>query len=174
MIKVGNLHDMMTDISWLDTLRGEVFSKEGIKRPKEGGKPEGAEGDKEWQNAIDAGYNPTDVYFEMFDQNNIVTSIPKFHTCGRSRHWWITKMNPGNFMPMHIDPHTKQQKNTDRFWIPLQDWEHGHIFMYENLSISNYLKGDVYQYNNSQAIHGAANIGLTARAVLQITLYEEE
>lgn len=173
MIFVGNL-SKLTETSWIDILLKEVLSKEGLKRPKEGGKPEGKEGDAQWQKAIDAGYSPNDVYFQMFDKNNIETEIPEFHTCGRSRHWWITKMNPGNFMPMHVDPHTKQQKNADRFWIPLQDWEHGHIFMYENESICDYVKGDVYQYKDSQALHGAANIGLTPRVVLQITLYEEE
>jgi hypothetical protein len=81
-------------------------------------------------------------------------------------------MLPGNFMPMHMDPHTVQQQNADRFWIPLQDWQPGHIFMYEDYVTTNYKKGDIFQYANSAALHGAANIGSTPRVVLQITLHE--
>lgn len=173
MKRIGNIRDLIDD-KWLDDVLNEAMSKTGFLRPREGGKPAGAEGDAEWQKAIDAGYSPDAAYFQMFDKSNLETNIPIFHTCGRSRHWWVTKMMPGDFMPMHVDPHTKQEKNTDRFWIPLQDWEQGHIFMYENEAITNYKKGDVYMYDNSQALHGAANIGLVPRVVLQITLYEEE
>lgn len=173
MKKVGNLKDLI-NTDWIDAVVSEVLSKEGLHRPREGGKPEGPEGEAEWQKAIEAGYDPTASYFQMFNENNLNSEIPVFHTCGRSRHWWITKMLPGNFMPMHVDPHTKQEKNVDRFWIPLQDWDQGHIFMYEDQSIAGYQKGDVYMYSDAQALHGAANIGITPRVVLQVTLYEEE
>lgn len=173
MLKVGHISELLDDLSWMDTVREEVLSKNGMFRPRDGGKPQGPEGDAEWQKAIDAGYDPNATYFQMFDKNNLESEIPVFHTCGRSRHWWITKMLPGNFMPMHVDPHTKQEKDTDRFWIPLQDWEQGHIFAYEDQIITDYKKGDVYKYDNSQALHGAANIGLTPRIVLQVTLHKE-
>lgn len=167
MIKIGKI----TETDWIDTVVNEVLSKTGTLRPQQGGKPAGAEGDREWQRAIDSGYNPTDVYFQMFDESNLIARIPNFHTCGRQRHWWLTKMMPGNFMPMHVDPHTEQQDNADRFWIPLQDWQPGHIFMYENIVVTDYKKGDIYKYTDSTALHGAANIGFTPRIVLQITLH---
>jgi len=170
---VGNLKDLI-DTSWVKEVLDETLSKDGILRPKEGGKPEGAEGDAEWQKAVSAGYSPDAVYFQMFNRSNLTTEIPKFHTCGRLRHWWVTKMLPGDFMPMHSDPHTKQERNVDRFWVPLQDWEPGHIFMYENDAIVNYKAGDIYRYSSAQAVHGAANIGLKPRVILQISLYEEE
>jgi len=173
MIKVGNLQDLI-NVSWIDEVVTTVLNSKGMQRPKEGGKPEGKVGDREWQRAIDAGYNPNAVYFEMFDENNLKHNIPPFHKCGRQRHWWITKMKPGQFMPMHVDPHTEQQENTDRFWIPLQDWEPGHIFMYKNEHVSGYKKADVYQYKQAQEIHGAANIGFNPRVVLQVTLYKEK
>jgi len=77
-------------------------------------------------------------------------------------------------MPMHVDPHTTVQKNAQRFWIPLQDWEIGHIFKFQDEIVTNYKKGDIYEYDDAQGLHGAANIGLTPRVVLQVTLYEEE
>lgn len=173
MIKVGNLEDLI-DTKWIDDVVDIVLNNTGMLRPREGGKPEGDKGNREWQRAIDSGYSPEEIYFEMFDKNNLDYDIPTFHTCGRDRHWWITKMSPGQFMPMHVDPHTEYQANADRFWIPLQDWEPGHIFMYENIPVNDYKKADVFKYNNPQALHGAANIGLNTRIVLQVTLYEED
>jgi hypothetical protein len=81
-------------------------------------------------------------------------------------------MMPGNFMPMHKDPHTMYEKNSRRFWMPLQDWAQGHIFVYEDEVITNYKAGDVYMYQDAQALHGAANIGLTPRLVLQFSTHD--
>lgn len=170
MIKIGNILDTI-DTDWIDVVVNEVLNKTGTLRPREGGKPDGVEGDREWSRAIASGYNPEAVYFQMFDKDNLSTEIPIFHECGRERHWWVTKMMPGNFMPMHIDPHTQQQDNVDRLWIPLQDWEAGHIFMYEDTVITDYKKGDIFKYTDPTALHGAANIGFTPRVVLQATLH---
>lgn len=165
---IKNIADQI-DPNWL----AEVMSKEGIHRPREGGIPTGPEGESEWQKAIDSGYDPTASYFQMFDQSNCSFDIPAFYTCeNKKHHWWITKMMPGNFMPMHVDPHTKTEKNSQRYWIPLQDWECGHIFAYEDTIITNYKAGDMWVYEDSQALHGAANIGLNPRVVLQVSVYE--
>jgi hypothetical protein len=56
--------------------------------------------------------------------------------------------------------------------MPFQDYKPGHIFMYENQVITNYKAGDVWEYTDSGALHGAANIGHTPRIVLQISTYE--
>lgn len=165
---IKNIVDQINP-TWLE----EVLAKEGKYRPREGGKPQGLVGELEWQRAIDAGYNPDASYFQMFDKTNCSFDIPAFYTCkNKTHHWWITKMMPGDFMPMHIDPHTEQEKNAQRFWIPLQDWDLGHVFVYEDQIISNYKTGDMWEYENPHALHGAANIGLTTRVVLQITVHE--
>lgn len=168
MIKIGNIHND----NWIDSVTEVVLSKTGLLRPRQGGVPEGEEGRKEWQSAIDAGYDPNATYFQMFTKDILDIEVPKILDCNRQQHWWITKMLPGNFMPMHVDPHTLHQKNADRFWIPLQNWEPGHIFMYENYVPTDYAKGDIFQYSDSSALHGAANIGSTPRIVLQVTLHE--
>tara|TARA_B110000977_G_scaffold199317_1_gene286354 strand:+ start:513 stop:1019 length:507 start_codon:yes stop_codon:yes gene_type:complete len=168
MKKIGNIQND----TWITNTVEQIMSKEGIFRPKHGGIPEGVKGKNEWQKAIDAGYDPNAKYFQMFTKDNLQIDVPNISSCGRQQHWWITKMMPGNFMPMHVDPHTVQQQNADRFWIPLQDWQPGHIFMYEDYVTTDYKKGDIFQYANSSALHGAANIGSTPRVVLQVTLHE--
>lgn len=87
-------------------------------------------------------------------------------------HWWIIKLMPGNFLPMHVDPCGKL-KNSNRYWVALHDWAPGHIFMYEDTVITNYKAGDVWRFENPMALHGSANIGPTPRVVLQVTTYDE-
>ena len=164
---IGNYKDWLTDemINFFTTQRG-------MGRPAEGKKPDSAKEELEYQRAIQAGYSPDQIYFYMFDKTNTPFDIiPPF--IDSNYHWWVTKMLPGNFMPMHMDPHTVIQADSKRFWIPLQDFEPGHIFMYENQVITDYKKGDVWSYIDPTALHGAANIGFTPRIVLQISSYSE-
>ena len=153
---------------WVD----EILNSKGWGRPAEGKKPDSIEEEREYQRARDAGYKDSDIYFYMFDKTNVSFTL-EFPFITGNYHWWITKMMPGNFMPMHIDPHTEYQANSQRYWMPWQDWQPGHIFMYEDTVTTNYAKGDLYCYTNSNGLHGAANIGYTPRIVLQISTYDQ-
>lgn len=149
----------------------ELLANTGTGRPAEGQRPDTPEMVEEYRKAREAGYKDNDIYFYMFDNKNVSFNIePPFVT--EKYHWWITKMLPGNFMPIHKDPHTMYQKNSKRYWMPLQDWEPGHIFLYEDQVITNYKAGDVWMYEEASAVHGAANIGYTPRLVLQVSTYE--
>jgi hypothetical protein len=53
----------------------------------------------------------------------------------------------------------------------MQDYEPGHIFIYKNELVKDYKAGDVFIYDDSQDIHGAANISYLPRIILQITDY---
>jgi hypothetical protein len=55
--------------------------------------------------------------------------------------------------------------------MPLQDYEPGHIFIYKDDIINDYLMGDVYEFESPTDIHGAANIGHTPRLMLLVTEY---
>jgi hypothetical protein len=164
---IGNYAEIIQP-SWIE----ELLSKDGLFRPRDGKKPDTAEMHNEYKLAMGAGYDSNGIYFQMFDKNNISFEVTP--PCGDSPnfHWWVTKMMPGNFMPMHRDPHTMYEKNSRRFWMPLQDWAQGHIFVYEDDVITNYKAGDVYMYQDAQALHGAANIGLTPRLVLQFSTHD--
>ena len=162
---IGNYKEWIQD-QWID----EILSSRGTGRPGEGKTPDSKEEEIEYQKARDAGYNDKSIYFWMFDKNNVTFEInPPFILS--KYHWWITKMLPGNFMPMHIDPHTLYEKNSQRYWIPFQDWEPGHIFLYKDKVITDYKAGDVYIYDEAEALHGAANIGYTPRIVLQLSTH---
>jgi len=163
---IGNYVQWIQD-SWIvDLLR-----QPGIGRPKEGKKPDSPFEELEYKKAKDAGYSDDIIYFYMFDKSSVTFDIDPYFIKDKF-HWWITKMLPGQFMPMHIDPHTTYQSNSKRYWMPFQDYEYGHIFAYKDTMLANYKKGDLYCYDDSNAIHGAANIGHTVRLVLQISTYE--
>lgn len=166
---VGNFKDWI-DPKWIT----EVLLGRGDGRPAEGQKPNTPEMVEEYRKAMAAGYKDKEIYFWMFDKNNTSFDIPQppWLEDNKKFHWWITKMLPGQFMPIHIDPHTIYESNSERFWVPLQDWEVGHIFMYENQVITNYKAGDVWTYSDSTALHGAANIGYVPRIVLQVSTYD--
>lgn len=158
--------------SWIEEeWTNEILSNEGTARPKGGKRPDSLEEELEYTKARAAGYKDNETYFYMFTKDNTSFDISPPFVDGQF-HWWITKMLPGNFMPMHVDPHTRYERNSKRFWMPLQDWRPGHIFMYENLVITDYKKGDTWWYDNPVALHGAANIGHTPRVVLQISTYD--
>jgi hypothetical protein len=165
---IGNYKDWI-DKNWVT----EVLGSRGDGRPAEGQKPDSPEMDQEYSKAKSAGYKDDEIYFWMFDKKNVSFEITQPPWITGSFHWWITKMFPGNFMPVHTDPHTQYQKNSKRYWMPWQDYQPGHLFLYKDLVITNYKAGDVYVYEDSSAIHGAANIGHTPRIVLQISTYDQ-
>lgn len=164
---LGNYADWINP-RWIDFVK----QNRGTARPQDGGVPKGEVGAKEWQKVKDAGYSDNDIYFYMFDKSNTDFDIVNLPWTNKNFHWWIIKMLPGNFMPVHVDPHTLREDNSERFWIPLQNWDIGHIFVYENTVAVDYKKGDVWQYSNAAAQHGAANIGYTTRLVLQVSTYD--
>lgn len=121
----------------------------------------------EYADAKNAGYDLSAVHWWVYEQEQLgPLKLPY-----KDYHWWITKLYPGQFMPMHTDPHG-HDRSCFRLWIPLQDFEPGHVFIYKDEMITNYKAYDVYQFDHSQDNHGVANISHTPRVVLQVTVYE--
>lgn len=162
MKKVGNYSNWLKD-EWIE----EIFSKTGQPRPK----PTDAYnevGRKMYQRYINAGYNPNDVNWYLFDPPDLSFDIdPPW--VEHQFHWWVIKMHPGQFMPVHTDPHVHDEKKVYRWWMPLTDFELGHVFVLKDDMLKNYKKGDLFLFDDPYIEHAAANIGLTSRAVLQIT-----
>ena len=163
---IGN-YSSWIDQQWIDY----ILNNPGFGRPVEGKKPDSPQELAEYQKMRNAGYKDDAKYFYMFTRENFPFELHVPFT-DRQYHWWVTKMNPGNFMPMHIDPHTLYQPGSQRFWVAFQDWQPGHIIMYENQVITDYKKGDVYAYEDANALHGAANIGYVPRIILQVSTHD--
>ena len=102
--------------------------------------------------------------------------------------WWFTKLNPGEFQFMHYDAillgvahddpeftnvaSAKKLITPKRYTMFLQDYHPGHAFIYDdNLSV-NYKKGDLYEWNNPETLHGVMNISFKPRYTLQLVMYD--
>lgn len=147
-----------------------IFLKQtrGLGRPIEGKTSNSDQARLEREKAIMAGYDQNTIQFYQFSDKNFPFAInPPF--IKDKFDWWIIKMLPGNFVPMHIDPHTIYQPDAVRYWMPLQDWEPGHVFMYNNTVVADYKAGDVYQWDDAKELHGACNIGHTLRLAFQFS-----
>ena len=147
-------------------LRQLVLDKEGQARPRDWPPAFAVESD-EYKRAEEAGYDLSQVHWWVYEEKNLGNIVLPLEN---DYHWWITKLYPGQFMPMHSDPHT-HERSCNRYWIPLQDYEPGHIFIYKDNLVKDYKAFDVYKYDHEQDLHGAANIGHTPRVVLQVTEY---
>jgi len=84
--------------------------------------------------------------------------------------WWYSKINPGSVFPLHVDTFDVTSNKTRRLWIPMQDYQPGHIFIYEGKMLDDYRAGDVYEFENPKAWHGAANIGFEPKISLQLVI----
>lgn len=119
--------------------------------------------------AKNSGYLLDAFYYTLIEKRHLsfdLSEIPDI--CEGKVHWWITRMAPGQFMPVHRDPRITTLNNIQRYWMPWTDWECGHIFCYEDTVVGEYQKGDLFLMENPDALHGAANIGLTSRISLNI------
>jgi hypothetical protein len=145
-------------------LRQRVLDTQGQARPRDWPPAFAVESD-EYKRAEEAGYDLTQVHWWVYEEQNLG---PLLLPLENEYHWWITKLYPGQFMPMHSDPHT-HERPCKRYWIPLQNFEPGHVFIYKDNLIKDYKELDVFEYESSTDLHGAANIGHTPRVILQVT-----
>lgn len=166
MMYVGNFADWIKD-EYLEY----VLNNPGIPRPGGGHNPDS----EEFRKAKEHGYDLSQVYWYHYtnDNDSFPLSLELPFDNDKDHMWWFIKMKPGNFMPIHRDPHTYDPEFYDvkRYWMALQDWEPGHIFMYEDQTLVNYKKGDIYCYPDPQAIHCACNIGNTTRLTFHFSTY---
>jgi hypothetical protein len=86
--------------------------------------------------------------------------------------WWFVKLLPGQMQAMHFDPHLIEIPNPRRYTVFLQDFQPGHIFVWDDKMISNYKAGDMYEWLDPMCYHGCVNIGYETRYTLQITTHD--
>lgn len=166
MIHVGNYAD------WINQeLIDFMMSNDGTARPGGGPNPDS----EEFRKASEHGYDLTQTYWYIYEPHTLPFKITLPFDDREDFLWWGIKMKPGNFMPVHRDPHTMDPEyhQCKRYWMALQDWEPGHIFMYKNEVLVDYKKGDVFAYPDAQEIHCACNIGNTTRLTFHFSTYDK-
>jgi hypothetical protein len=126
---------------------------------------------KKWK---ELGYDDNDsVFWELFHDFDLTENLKldTFDFCiSKQVQWWIAKLKPGHCFPIHTDTIKDYQKNAKRYWIALEDYKWGHIFLIDNICLRDYKKGDVFEIDNSP--HGSANIGLENKYSLQLLTFD--
>lgn len=86
-------------------------------------------------------------------------------------HWWFIKLDPGEMQPMHFDPHITDTNNCLRQTMMLTEFKDGHIFVYEDYLLTDYVTGDLFEWPDPMIKHGVANISHYPRVSLQLSFY---
>jgi len=160
---IGNFKNWI-DPRWVDY----IMSNDGVERPGKSENPD----TEEFRIASECGYDLTKTYWHSYDSRSFPFKVKlPFQTKGYEQ-WWFIKMTPGNFMPMHKDVFLPDKTNYIRYWMPLQDYQPGHIFIYDKTFITDYKLGDMWVYDDPNIIHGASNIGYSPRLTFQCATYE--
>lgn len=121
------------------------------------------------QKLKDANYNLNNIFWWKITSKDVSFDISKLSwITGYKFNWWISKTMPGNFIPMHSDSIDSKEKNYKRYWVPLQDYTDGHVFIINGKMVTDYKFGDVFLFDSYKDIHGSANISYEPRITLQI------
>jgi hypothetical protein len=135
--------------------------------------PEVKETQEQWRQA---GYvEGSAATWELFHDWDFTEQIDitKFDFCkGKKVQWWISKVVPGHCFPIHVDTVKEDLINPKRYWIALNDYKWGHVFLVEDTCLRDYKKGDAFEFANIP--HGAANVGLENKYSLQMLVSDLE
>lgn len=133
-----------------------------------------------------------DQHFHIFrstskDLEGYKFVLPELPVVKKHLVWWFVKLNPGEMQLMHYDMHVLGSIHSDsefnnvsnttevnqpvRYTMYLQDWQPGHAFIHYDKTISHYKAGDIYEWSQADLLHGVANLSLTPRFTLQITMH---
>lgn len=112
-------------------------------------------------------FNPRTEDMKYYDFH-----LPSIPGDNRAHLWWIIKLLPGQMQPMHFDPHLLELTNPKRYTMFLEDWQPGHVFVWDDKYISDYKAGDLFEWHDPMMYHGVVNIGHDTRYTLQITTHD--
>jgi hypothetical protein len=122
-------------------------------------------------------YSNSSPVFHQFngksqDMSNFPITLPSFPETRSNCHFWFVKLNPGELQAMHIDPHLVEVRNPVRYSMFLEDYQLGHIFVYDDKIVTDYKAGDVFEWSDPMIVHGVVNTSRNVRYTLQVTMHD--
>jgi len=159
MIYLGNYGDWVDDnklIEYMDT-------HEGVMSPR----------DQNHENDVKNVLHETSwnsYTSECTIQYNDTEYLPLELPDVKTDYYWLNKMLPGMCMPWHRDSNSDTVKV--RYWMPLQDYEPGHIFICKHELMVNYKKGDLFKHEDPSQYHLAGNLGWINRYTLNLVEFK--
>jgi len=122
--------------------------------------------------SLDAGYDFSQIRYHVYNKTTSPLQL-KFSENETDVEWRFVKLKPGDMMPMHLDS-DEPNYTCRKYWMPLQDSDIGHVFVWKDTSVLTWKKGDLFQFENANEWHGAANIGFTPRIILNINVWNPD
>lgn len=126
--------------------------------------------DPQYQYWINQGFPSDRISFTFIFQDHFDHNITLPKQFGDTKEWWFSRLDPGDIVPWHADKFKYDESNIERYWIAMQDYIPGHIFLYENKPFVDYKKGDIFLFNNPTAYHGAGNLSFIPKLSLQVAI----
>jgi hypothetical protein len=118
------------------------------------------------------GYKPEMVFCDQYKEDIFPYKLEFPFIPEKIKKWTILRYTPGQFLPLHSDD--VRFENERRLWMPLTDYEPGHITVHDETLIKDYQAGDLFHFTNPDAVHGVANIGKSIRLLLSIVVFDED
>lgn len=82
---------------------------------------------------------------------------------------WISNIRPGKCFPYHWDVDINTEKYVDgkmvRYQMFIEDYQLGHFFVMDDMTLTGYKQGDVYMWNDYREWHAGGNIGFTPKYI---------
>jgi|TARA_B110000914_G_C15494652_1_gene462549 hypothetical protein len=149
------------------------WAEECLSLPRDWDKPF-CEGSPEMERLQKADYDLSHSMWAVIEPEN-VNFKPDFPFLeGKRYEWWIARILTGQLMPMHKDDESFEEiVDATVHWIPLQDYQSGHVFVINDELITDYKKGDVYTFSKFSDLHGAANIGMVPKLTIMVVVYND-
>jgi len=149
----------------------DEWTDEVLALPREWPRPF-CEGSPEYARLLGAGYDLSSSHWAVVEPHDVSFKLDFPFMQGATKiGWWVARLFQGQFMPMHVDPHPEGAKGKF-YWIPMQDYHSGHVFIINDELITNYKKGDAFIFDNFADYHGSANIGMIPKLTLLVSVYE--
>lgn len=127
------------------------------------------------------GWDRTKITCFSFRKHNFLFDINPPIEVKKNFEWFFIKLLSGMGQPIHMDvpPNGRSflngkpisDPNVDRYWMPLQDYEAGHGFIYEGQLVTDYKAGDLFKYHNEMAWHAPFNTANRPRLTFNFTTW---
>ena len=120
------------------------------------------------------GYDLDNTFWHSYESRSFPFDVELPIAEGENTDWWFVKMLCGNFIPMHKDHNhgNYPDKACRRFWLPLQDYAEGHVFIVGEHFVKDYAAGDLFEYDQHER-HGGFNISMgIPRYTFNFAIYE--
>jgi hypothetical protein len=108
-------------------------------------------------------------FWYKFEIQDLPFTIPWPVDLGLDIDWWVIKQYPGQMIPIHIDQNPAEC--THRYILMLQDYEPGHVLIWDGKLVSDYKRGDLFKVNDVNSMHGGCNISNNIRLLAYLTVW---